>query len=335
MKRFQNILVGVDLTDADPNSPSLLSRPSRQALARAIWLAAHTGGKLMIFSALPVSPFIENYLHRELTEDRYDPAREATAFLERLVGQAERDGVAALSRLAVGIAWEEICRQVVNNDHDLVIVGTRDLGHLGRVFFGSTDMHLLRYCPCPVWVARPDAYWEHQEILVPSDFSDVSLEALRIALGGSRLVDARIHVLHVLEGGVGPPAWYGRVPAQRVENYIAEQHQQARHRLHEQLAKVGDRTLQPGVIVHVVEGSPDEMILQAIDNLKIDLVVMGTAARTGLNRMMLGNTTERLISHMRCSLIAVKPRDFECPVTRIKEDAVRQPTDAAVVEPVH
>lgn len=335
MKRFQNILVGVDLADADPSSPNVLSRPSRQALARAVWLAAHTGGKLTIFSALPVSPFIESYLHRELTEDRYDPVREATPLLQRLVGRAERDGVAARSRLAVGSAWEEICRQVVNNDHDLVIVGTRDLGHIGRVFFGSTGMHLLRYCPCPVWVARPDAYWEHQEILVPSDFSDVSLEALRIAVEGRSLVDTRIHVLHVLEGRVGPPTWYGQVPPHMVADYIAEQHQRARHRLHEQLAKVGDRSLQHGVMVHVVEGSPDEAILKAIDDLKIDLVVMGTAARTGLGGMVLGNTTERLISHMRCSLIAVKPPEFECPLTRVTENSIRQPTGTKEVESVH
>lgn len=335
MKRFQNILVGVDLADADPNSPNVLSRPSRQALARAIWLAGHTGGKLTIFSALSVSPFIENYLRRELTEDPYDPAREATALLQKLVDRAGRDGVRARPGLAAGIAWEEICRQVVNNDHDLVIVGTRDLGHVGRVFFGSTGMHLLRYCPCPVWVARPDAYWEHQEILVPSDFSDVSLEALRIAVEGRSLVDTRIHVLHVLEGRVGPPTWYGQIPPQMVADYIAEQHQRARHRLHEQLAKVGDRSLQQGVMVHVVEGSPDEAILKAIDDFKIDLVVMGTAARTGLGRMVLGNTTERLISHVRCSLIAVKPPGFECPIIRVTDDSIHHPTDAEQVESVH
>ena len=294
MKRFQNILVGVDLMDADSNSPNVLGRPSRRALARAIWLAGQTGGKLTIFSALSVSPFIENYLHREVTQ----AARDATDLLQRLVGQAGRDGVPAQCRVSVGIAWEEICRQAVNNEHDLVIVGTRDLGHVGRVFFGSTGMHLLRYCPCPVWVARPDANWEHQEILVPSDFSDVSLEALRVAVGGPSLVDTRIHVLHVLEGRVGPPSWYGQIPSQMVADYIAEQHQRARHCLHEQLGKVGDRSLQQGVTVHVIEGSPDEAILKTINDLKIDLVVMGTAARTGLDRMVLGNTTERLISHV-------------------------------------
>jgi universal stress protein E len=42
--------------------------------------------------------------------------------------------------------------------------------------------------------------------------------------------------------------------------------------------------------------------------------VMGTSARSGLSNLVLGNTAERLISHMKCSVIAVKPHDFECPV---------------------
>ena len=66
--------------------------------------------------------------------------------------------------------------------------------------------------------------------------------------------------------------------------------------------------------VHVVDGPPDEAILKAIDDFHIDLVVMGTSARSGLSNLVLGNTAERMISHMKCSVIAVKPHDFECPV---------------------
>ena len=185
-------------------------------------------------------------------------------------------------------------------------------------------MKLLRHCACPVWVARPDANWEHQEILVPTDFSDVSIEALRIAVEGRQLVDSRVHVLHVLQGLVGPPAWYGRVSGQMVEGYIAEQRAQVKKRLNEQLAQAGEHAHQH-VQVHVVEGSPDEAILKAIDDLKIDLVVMGTAARSGLSSMMLGNTTERLISHIKCSLIAVKPPGFQSQWAAVSEAGVRRP----------
>jgi nucleotide-binding universal stress UspA family protein len=324
VKRFRNILVGVDLTNADRQAPIALSRPSRQALARAIWLAAHTRGKLTIFSALPVSPFVQDLQQERLSQATDEGVRQANAILDSLVAQATAEGVDARAKFAFGTPWEEICRQQQGDNHDLVVVGTRDLGHVTRVLFGSTAMKLLRHCPCPVWVARPDAYWEHQEILVPSDFSDVSLEALRIAVEGRQLVDSRVHVLHVLQGLVGPPAWYGRVAGQMVEDYVAEQRAQVKKRLHEQLAQAGEHARQH-VQVHVVEGSPDEAILKAIDDLKIDLVIMGTAARSGLASMMLGNTTERLISHIRCSLIAVKPQGFQFQSLPVSEVGVRQP----------
>jgi universal stress protein E len=335
MRQFRNILVGIDLMNVDSDDDTVkLRRPSRRALARAIWLASHTHAKLTISSVLPLPVFMEGLLREQLTEAPEEITGKTAEILERLVAQAKTEGVDAQPACAVGIPWEEICRRVQLHNHDLVIVGTRDLGYAGRIFFGSTAMKLLRYCPCPVWVARPDLYWEHQEILVPSDLSDVSLEALRVALDVQGLVDSRVHVLHVLEGHVGPPDWYGKVSPSIFEDYLAEQRTQAKKRLHEQLARVAGPTHQIGVEIHVVEGSADEEILKAIDKLKIDMVVMGTAARTGLQRMMLGNTAERLISHLRCSLIAVKPPGFCCPIAVESDDELMRTSPATENQPV-
>jgi universal stress protein E len=314
MQRFRKILVGVDLSSADHLAEVELTPPSREALRRAIWLAAHTRGELTIFSALDVSAHARTVLQEELQHAPGDLEREAYEILERFVEQAKSEGVEARQKLAFGTPWQEICRQVLAEKHDLVLVGTRDLGQISRILFGSTGMKLLRNCPCPVWVTRPDPNWDDLNILVPSDFSDVSLEALRIAVNGGQLVDTRLHLLHALEGQIGPPAWFGRVQRQIVEDYIASQRAEAEQRLHEQLALTDYRTLQHGVQVHVVEGPPDEAILKAIDDFQIDLVVMGTAARSGLSSLMLGNTAERLISHLKCSVIAVKPLEFVCPV---------------------
>jgi universal stress protein E len=316
MQRFRNILVGVDLSSADRLAEVELTPPSKEALRRAIWLAAHTDGELTIFSALDVSAHAQAVLQEELNHEPGDLEREACEILERFVEQAKTEGVTVRQKLAFGCPWEQICQQVLEEKHDLVVVGTRDLGQIGRILFGSTGMKLLRNCPCPVWVTRPDPNWDDLNILVPSDFSDISLEALRIAVNGGQLVDTRLHLLHALEGQIGPPAWFGRVQRQIVEQYIVTQREEAKSRLHEQLALTDYRTLQHGVQVHVVEGPPDEAILQAIDDFQIDLVVMGTSARSGLSNLVLGNTAERLISHMKCSVIAVKQSDFECPVAK-------------------
>jgi len=46
-----------------------------------------------------------------------------------------------------------------------------------------------------------------------------------------------------------------------------------------------------------------------------DVVVMGTVARGGLAELLIGNTAERVLQKLSCSVVAVKPDNFECPVT--------------------
>ena len=235
MQRFRNILVGLDLSSPDHVAEVELSPPNREALRRAIWLAAHTRGQLTVFSSLDVSPHVQAALQEELKHEPGDLEREAYDILERFVAEAKAEGVEARQKLAFGSPWQQICRQVLAEKHDLVVVGTRDLGHIGRILFGSTAIKLLRNCPCPVWVTRPDPNWDDLNILVPSDFSDIALDALRIAVNGGQLVDTKLHLLHALEGQIGPPAWFGRLQRQIVEEYIATQRAEAKKRLHEQL----------------------------------------------------------------------------------------------------
>ena len=47
---------------------------------------------------------------------------------------------------------------------------------------------------------------------------------------------------------------------------------------------------------------------------KVDLVVMGTVARSGLSGMIIGNTAEQILSRIECSVLALKPAGFVCPV---------------------
>jgi len=311
MKCFRKILVAVESANVFAQAGDELSAPSQHALTRAIWLAGQTGAELTIFSTVALSPFIEDLLREQLAEGSDAPTRAMHEILERCVAQAEQKGVQARSKVAAGVPWQEICRQAQSEDYDVVIAGTRDLGHVGRILFGSTGMKLLRNCPAPVWITRPGLRDDRFEILVPSDFSDASLNSLRFALEIGRFGHACIHLLHVVDEPLSPPTWYGYVPPQMVENYIASRRANVKKKLHDQLGQAGDRSSEVGVHVHVVEGQPDEAILQAIDDLNINLVVMGTAARSGVARVVLGNTTERLISHMRCSLIAVKSPEFQ------------------------
>ena len=66
--------------------------------------------------------------------------------------------------------------------------------------------------------------------------------------------------------------------------------------------------------LHVGLTSPSNAILACVDRMNPDLVVMGTISRAGIAGLSVGNTAERMLAHLDCSLLTVKPADFVCPV---------------------
>ncbi len=66
---------------------------------------------------------------------------------------------------------------------------------------------------------------------------------------------------------------------------------------------------------HLLRGDPGEVIPRLVGERRIDLVVMGTVARTGVPGLIIGNTAERVLDQIGCSVLAVKPEGFITPVT--------------------
>ena len=67
--------------------------------------------------------------------------------------------------------------------------------------------------------------------------------------------------------------------------------------------------------LYVAHGRADEQIVKAIEEHEIDVLIIGTAGRSGLSGFLFGNTIERLLPQINCSVIAVKPVDFKSPVS--------------------
>ena len=67
--------------------------------------------------------------------------------------------------------------------------------------------------------------------------------------------------------------------------------------------------------LHLIEGDPVERIPDLVMEQGIDLLVMGTVCRTGLAGFFIGNTAEKVLSEVNCSVLTVKPKGFVTPVT--------------------
>jgi nucleotide-binding universal stress UspA family protein len=65
---------------------------------------------------------------------------------------------------------------------------------------------------------------------------------------------------------------------------------------------------------NVIKGDPEEAITQFTQAKNVDLVVMGTVARSGIAGIVTGNSAEQILSNLQCSVLALKPSNFSSPI---------------------
>jgi universal stress protein E len=311
---FSNILVGVDLQSGDRLAADDLSEATRVAIARAIWLAEHTRARLTFYAVLDLSAEGLEELQLEEEQDADTVQDAGHAVLDELVATARHAGLEADRALGYGRPWEQICKQVQRGGYDLVVCGTKNRSAASRFLFGGTSMKLMRCCPCPVWVTKPDRIEGDPVVLVASDLGPTGEKALRLAVLGAQLAQAKLLVLHSVERGKDHAMWLKGIPSDDRKQELERKRAEAQRTLQEQLQQTDHRTLPFGVQVLVETGVTEYRVVEAIEEHEVDLLVIGTSGRRGLAGWLMGNTCEQLLPQVECSILAVKPDGFECPV---------------------
>ena len=177
---------------------------------------------------------------------------------------------------------------------------------IAGTFLGHTTEQVVRHAPCPVLrVVMPNGRSPERirRLLVPVDWSSLSLLALAYAKGLAALYDARLDLLHVIEH---------RASA-RGEKKAELSEEQARN----DLIEAFDKTKGPAVSVgfHVIRGHPDRKINAFISENHVDLVVLG--AHSDLGHDILGGVTERIVRKAPCPVLTVRDGTLD-PKTSVR-----------------
>lgn len=153
-------------------------------------------------------------------------------------------------------------------------------------------------------------------LLLPTDFSACADHALTYAAEVADRFDARLHVLHVINEL--DPDWYGITNAQERAVELREQiREEAHDRLHDLAPDSGvDTTVSLQLSFDVADS-----IHEYVDEQPIDLVVMGTHGRRGLDRLMLGNVADKIVRHASCPVMTVRE---EAPWPGAEDEAAFQ-----------
>lgn len=301
MTIFRRIVMGLDLI---PDGE--LSDGARLAIEQTRWLARSGGVRVTI-------------LHSTRREEQWD-ARQQTFVdaggaqsaeqrgrVEAAADVLRGDGIETQLVFTEETAWIALVREVLREPADLVITGKRATSqHDGRPV-GSVAQKLLRNCPCPVWVVKPGSVSPPRLLLAASDLSRVGEIVLDVAARLASEAAAELHVVHALQ----LPFAVQMEGEDGVERWLVGARAEATTALQARLEAAGRRKDE----IHVGLTSPTRAVVECVERLAPDLVVMGTVSRGGIAGMLVGNTAERLLGRLDCSILAVKPADFVCPVS--------------------
>jgi len=326
MRRFKNILCVVEH-----------GKESKSALDKAVTLAEHNQAELMVVDVIPrLSAGIGMPDGGPNSRDlRAAMVREHEARVASLI-EPYRKRLDVKHSVLMGTSFLEIIRAVLRNGHDLVIKCPESPSWLDR-FFSGDDMHLLRKCPCPVWLVKPEAPKTYQRILAAVDVGDnylqkeldtnhrLNVQILEMATSLAISESAELHIVYAWDSSYEMIEGFVMLSDTSEEKRADNIEQERRH--HQWLVNEFIRNLKANnnavrdVIeylqprIHLSKGSAREEIPALAKRLAVDCILMGTVARTGIPGFIIGNTAETILEQIECSVLAIKPPGFVTPVT--------------------
>jgi universal stress protein E len=304
MKQFSRILIDIDA-----------SASAHPALDAAIEVARRCNAAMKIVDVLGEVPFAtRHYLTPQLEADL------VAHRLERLETVAARiNDLAVTTEVLRGRPATALIREVLRSGHDLLVRSHgRDPDERSKPF-GAIDMELLRLCPCPVWLAGAEKRREatlqilaaiHANPANP-DEQQMNESILDLALTMRDVMEGRLHIVQAWIA-FGETLLASHMPPHELKEYVESTRAGEQAALSALTHPMAERL--KDAAIELVKGEPEDVIPRYVEDHAIDLVVMGTVARTGIAGLLIGNTAERVLQRLRVSVLTTKPAGFISPV---------------------
>ncbi len=295
MNDVAQILVATDGSDHADQAVRLADRWSRAG-----------GQRLTLVHVLhtqpPVSLLFPGVMGEQVAAMEEMRARLDTHLRERMKALTGRGPDDYDLVIAAGTPHVEIVRLAETRRTALIVLGARGSTGLVRMFLGHTAEKVARHAHCPVFVARPGPHTG--KVLVATDLSPGAGVAVRAAAAFVRTHDRQqlsaVHVVDTIlpfpmDGGSGVDTSLSMRDAIRARGLT---------QLQNNLAELG---IEAAPIV--AESPIPDGIVDAAEKLGAELVVVGTHGRTGLGRMVMGNTAAKVLERVHCSVLVVRQPD--------------------------
>ncbi len=306
MFSVRTILVPVDFSDA-----------SKKAVGYGLSLALELEATLVLAHVIPVAPAL-NYtfpLEGKSVPDEF--IEETRARLADLIDEEYRGGLKHREIAMAGEVEESVMSLAESEGADLVIMGTHGRRPFERWFLGSLTERIIRKIHVPILtvshldsshaISKPHPV-QMERILYATDLSRVAERAVDLAAAFAHRFSAQLHIVHVrrpLPGYAGTNIMVRpddeRKVAENIEKQLASSVPEAVRRL-------------PNVTLRVIDGNPYDALLGYVDDHAIDMIILNTQSRSGLDRALLGAVAERIVRGAHVPVLSVPPVEESQPL---------------------
>ena len=220
----------------------------------------------------------------------------AESTLEAVTAACDADGISVQTSMRSGHPTDTIHECIGANDVDLVVMGAHSRGRLSRFLRESIAEQVSQAASVPVLTVRArgmDAKPEIRDILVAIDRSESARHARTYAFSLANTFDATVHGLYVIESRFGSSGGLRDLLERESESVLREA------RVH---AAQTDVDLVPGTRV----GNPEREIVEYANKRGMDLIVLGTHGRTGLDRFVMGSVATSVVRNADQPVLTVR-----------------------------
>jgi len=255
--------------------------------AEQIALAMASRGGVRLFVVFPVVSNPEYVALAPVLEQKAEV--HAARILTGLRRQASQQSLEIETRVHLGEEpYIEVVDEAGKQKIDLIVMRTRGKrGLMARLLVGENAAKVIGHARCTVLAVPSNAQMWKKRVLLASD--------------GSRFSEAAA----VVAGAVAK--WY-RLPITVISAVAESNSKEQRAEASDAVEKALDMLRREGVTVDgtVVDGRPHEALIIAAEALGADLIVAGSHGRTGLEKPLMGSTTERLVGLAKCPVLVVR-----------------------------
>ncbi|MEJ2635731.1 MAG: universal stress protein [Calditrichia bacterium] len=286
--------------------PLDFSEFSEKALEYAIELAEKFEAALTLFHAVLLFQDDIGEEQRLQEYENWIKKRE-----NRLINQMEnsrqkaaRRGIDVQTIMIRGISSADVILDHVNdNPFDLIVMGTHGRSGLKHILQGSVAEKVVRMSPVPVLtIHRSVTQFQVNKILVPLDFSFNCKDATDYALSLAKKFKSTLEFIHIIEQDIHPSFYASGVDS------IFQIDTGLKERVIENMKGFLADQLPPELTANFVvkEGKAHKEIVEHAKENGIDMIVIATHGLTGLDYILLGSTTEKVVRWANCPVFTVR-----------------------------